>query len=177
MLHSCLQCQSNRIRLSVLALAMMFAAPTVPAKAAGDCPLGQFLAEYYDTSNPNDTLVFTSCESAIDHDWGTRAASKGADSDEKADADSSLSVGPNNFRVHWTGRFSFQDGVYTFIAVADDGIRVNVDGQMIVNEWRVQPKTEFRRQRPMTAGTHSVDVEYFQAAGAAVAKLRWQRGS
>ena len=84
-------------------------------------------------------------------------------------------VGPDDFSVRWTGQFYFVSGFHYFIAQADDGIRVFVDGVRIINGWRDQSTTSFFVARRMSAGEHTVVIEYYEHGGDAVAGLRWSR--
>jgi hypothetical protein len=79
----------------------------------------------------------------------------------------------DNFSVRWTGRFTFEEDDYTFLARADDGIRVWADGDLLINAWRDQSPTVYRATHSLTAGEHEVRVEYYEHGGGAVAQLDW----
>jgi PA14 domain len=83
-------------------------------------------------------------------------------------------VSTDNFSVRWTGTHSFEAGDYTFTARSDDGIRVWVDGELIIDQWKDQPATTYNATRTMTPGEHQVKVEYYEKAEAAVAEVSWQ---
>ena len=51
----------------------------------------------------------------------------------------------------------------------DDGIRVRVDGDVVVNGWFYQAPTTYTADVPLTAGEHTVVVEYFEHTGGATA--------
>ena len=131
---------------------------------AASCPAGEYLAEYY----PNTTLTggpaSRTCERPpLDHDCGSGAP---------------VGVGPDEFSARWTGTFDFPSaGTYTFTAVADDGIRVTVDGDVLIDQWLVQPAAAVTGARALAAGSHEVVVEWFEAGGAAVAGLAWSADS
>jgi glucose/arabinose dehydrogenase len=123
------------------------------------CPAGQYRAEYFANTTLTGAAASTACEPApLAHDWvmGSPAG-----------------VGPDNFSARWSGTFPFAAGSYTFTAVADDGIRVWVDGEPVIDEWRVQAATTFTATRTLTAGDHAVRVEWYDATREAVAKLDW----
>jgi hypothetical protein len=86
-------------------------------------------------------------------------------------------VGSDNFSVRWTGTFNFDAGPATFTATADDGIRVWVDGALIIDAWVDQAATTYQATTTMTAGNHIVRVEYYENAGLAVAQVSWQQGT
>ena len=156
----------------VLVLAAVFTAAAASDSRADDCPVGQFRAQYF----KDGKRVFARCERRIDFDWGTSGPRAGSgDGDDKSDSLGSLAVGMDGFNVRWTGRFNFNGGNYTFTVVADDGVRLRVDGELLIDEWRSQQATEFRATRQLAAGEHAVDVEYFEDTAEATIKVRWVR--
>lgn len=79
-----------------------------------------------------------------------------------------IGVIPNDgFSVRWTRAMDFEEGVYQFRVVADDGVRVFVDGQQIIDGWIPQAPTEYIANKQMTAGVHTVVIEYYEEAGGA----------
>lgn len=84
-------------------------------------------------------------------------------------------VGQTGFSVRWTGFVQPPTtGTYTFYAVADDGVRLWVNGTKLVDGWIPQSPTEYSGSLPLTAGhKYPVKMEYFQAYGGAVAQLLW----
>ena len=62
-------------------------------------------------------------------------------------------------------------GSYTFTATADDGVRVYLDGTLIINQWRDQSPTTYTATRQVTAGNHEVRWSSTRTAGGAVARL------
>src|SRR5439155_7680128 len=86
------------------------------------CTAGQFQAQYFNSINLNGTAALTQCESApINHDWQLGSPAPGISSDL--------------FSARYTGNFDFAQGQYRFDATADDGVRIYVDGQLILNGW------------------------------------------
>ena len=104
------------------------------------CEAGQYSAEYFDNMTLTQPAGSTNCESApIDYAWGEGGPQ-------------SAGVGVDNFSVRWSGEFTFAAGAYTFTATADDGVRVFLDDQLIIDEWRGQSATTFEATRTLTAG-------------------------
>ena len=131
-----------------------------PGAGPTACPEGQYLAQYYDNQTLDETPATTACEPApLDHRFG---------------AGSPAGVGPDAFSARWTGTFEFpvQD-TYRFTATSDDGMRVWVDGVLLLDEWRIQRATTFTATRALTAGQHEVRVEWFDGSGDAAAQLSW----
>ena len=126
--------------------------------ATTGCPTGQYFAQYYSNITLSGTPTRTACETAVNYDFG---------------AGGPAGMPVDNFSVRWTGQFSFAAGSVTFTARADDGIRVFLDGTLIIDGWKDQPATTYTATRTVTAGTHEVKVEYYEKGGDAVAQVSW----
>jgi hypothetical protein len=48
---------------------------------------------------------------------------------------------------------------------------VLVDGELVIDGWFYQPPTTYTAEVPLSAGQHTVVVEYFEFTGGAVAKF------
>jgi hypothetical protein len=79
--------------------------------------------------------------------------------------------------VQMTGYINFpQPGRYIFMAQSNDGIRIYINDQIIINDPEVHsdqfsPKTIVEITRP---GRYQFRVRYFQRKGTAMLKLYWQ---
>lgn len=81
--------------------------------------------------------------------------------------------------VRWTGKIEprYSEN-YTFYAKSDDGIRLWVDGKLLVDRWVNQGPTEFYNSISLNAGTkYDIKVEYYQNRTGAVAQLSWSSKS
>jgi hypothetical protein len=134
-------------------------APTAAATMAASCSevgANVFFGCYYDDVSFQN-LALTRTDAAINFDWGNGSPGSGLDSE--------------TFSVVWKGNFGFSAGNYKFTAVADDGVRVYVDNQLILDGWADQPPTTYEATVPVAEGTHLVTMEYYEFYGGAVAKL------
>ena len=123
------------------------------------CPVGQFQAQYFRGTSLAGSAVASACEGApLSHDWGYGGPSGLTD----------------NFSARWSGLFDFIGGPYTFTVTADDGMRLWVDGELLIDQWKDQPATTYSATKVLPAGRHAVRVEYYEHLGAAVAKVGWQ---
>ncbi|HZF00108.1 MAG TPA: PA14 domain-containing protein [Planctomycetota bacterium] len=117
-------------------------------------------AEYYDTIDfTGPALVRT--DATVDFSWG--AGSPDA------------SVGADTFSVRWTGTIQPQySETYTFYTVSDDGVRLWVDGQLLIDHWDEHGSVEDSGSIALGAGQgYALKLEYFENGGDAVAKLMW----
>jgi hypothetical protein len=135
--------------------------PTPGATPTQVPPPDAWRGEYFANRNLNPPVALYSSESTIDFDWGYNAPVRGLPSD--------------NFSVRWTRSVYFDAGTYRFSATADDGVRVWLDGQLIIDQWREQGATTYRVDRSLNAGYHDLRVEYFDAYQLARIRFSWER--
>jgi len=122
---------------------------------------GGVRADYYKGMN-FETLALTRTDPQVNFNWGDPG---GPDP----------SVGDDNFSVRWTGDVEavFTE-TYTFYPRTDDGVRLFVDGQLLVDNWVDRSATENKGIIDLIAGnTYSLIMEYYENTGGAVAELRW----
>jgi len=79
------------------------------------------------------------------------------------------------FSVRWQGNFSFEAGTYTFTAMTSDGMRLYIDGNLVLNRWRDQAPTIYTLQLILSQGTHLVTVEYYEQTRSGTAQLSWRK--
>jgi hypothetical protein len=97
-----------------------------------------------------------------------------------SNAGPSASVGQSNYTVRWTGSVQPQfNEDYTFYATADDGVRLWVNGQEIINAWSNQPPTTYQASLPLVAHQlYNIEMDfYYQNDGGAEAELAWSSPS
>jgi glucose/arabinose dehydrogenase/endonuclease YncB( thermonuclease family) len=131
-----------------------FAGPPPP----GGCPTGQYLGEYYNNRTLSGSPLFSRCDGSLDYAWGDAGPGNG--------------LGVDDFSVRWTGRFAFLAGDYTFSAQTDDGMRIWIDGALVLDKW-VDQNASYTVSRTLTQGEHEVKVEYFEQAVSATARVSW----
>ena len=84
-------------------------------------------------------------------------------------------VPEDKYSVRWTGQVqALQSGTYTFYTLADDGVRLWVNGVQLVDNWTIQGATENSGTITLGAGfKYDIVIEYFENTGNAVTKLYW----
>lgn len=80
----------------------------------------------------------------------------------------------DNFMVRWTGFFVPPgDGKYVFHTVADDGTRLWIDGNKILDNWGDNPGDTTASSVDLKAGVPvPITLEYYEHGGSATAELR-----
>jgi RNase P/RNase MRP subunit p29 len=135
------------------------ATTTACAPPPTSCTAGEFTSEYFANTTLSGTPALSRCETKVDYSWS------GGSPDP--------SVPSDNFSARWSGTFSFAGGDTTFTVTADDGVRLRVDGTLLIDRWVDEPATTYTATKTLTAGSHTVRVEYYEAAYAAVARVGW----
>ena len=134
------------------------AAPT-PSQPTGTA--ADWTGNYYATQDLSGDPVLTRQDGAIDFDW--QAGSPDA------------SVSSDSFSVSWTATSTFEAGSYRFSARVDDGVRIYVDDSLLLEDWNLHPATTTVSDTELTAGSHTVKVEYFEADGMASITVWWEK--
>jgi hypothetical protein len=124
-----------------------------------DCLVGQLLGQYYNNTTLTGTATLVRCESAINYDWGTGGPGGG--------------IAVDGFSARWSGSFDFAARNYTFWARTDDGVRIYVDDVLVLDRWYDRAPALSEVTRLMTAGRHTVRIEYYENGGGAVAQIGW----
>jgi len=117
--------------------------------------------EYHPNRNLAGGPAVVRDDKAVDFDWSTGAPAAGLPAD--------------GFSARWTRILSFEGGTYRFYARSDDGVRVWLDGGLIIDEWHDASGTTYSAERSLTAGSHTLRVEYYENGGAARIEFWWER--
>ncbi len=90
------------------------------------------------------------------------------------------SVGTSNYVVRWTGCVQpiFSED-YTFYATVDDGVRLWINGEKIIDGWTNQLPTTYKASLPLVAHQlYNIEMDYYyQNDGSAQAHLSWSSPS
>jgi hexosaminidase len=79
---------------------------------------------------------------------------------------------PENYGVRLTGFLRVpQDALYTFYVISDDGAKLRIDGDLVVDHDGQHDATEKKGQIALRAGYHPLDLGFFQAGGGVALKL------
>ncbi len=121
-------------------------------------------AEYFDNADLTGLKV-TRVDPTVDFRW-----EKGAPAPP---------VGPETFSVRWTGRVLARSSeTWLFHLRSDDGVRLWVDGKLLIDHWNEKGNTELAGAIALAAW-HPVEIrlEYFDQGGPASVHLAWSSPS
>jgi hypothetical protein len=130
-----------------------------PAQAQEEDTDPRWEASYWNNTSLSGAPALQRQETALDHDWGTGSPGPGVSSD--------------GFSARWTKYIDVADGTYRFTATSDDGIRVWVDGALVIDQWNDHATSTFTADKHLAAGHHWIQVEFYENVGFAAAKLSW----
>ena len=129
---------------------------TVPV-GEGGLKAEYFAGDQYLLGDPKLTRI----DPQVDFDWNQNAPD--ASFDRLA------------FSARWKGEIQIPaDGVYTFILRSNDGSRLYVNDQLVVNDWSTHVVRDTTGTITLKAGAYPIAVEYYQQGGAAEIEVLWQ---
>jgi beta-glucosidase len=87
-------------------------------------------------------------------------------------------INEDGFSARWTGKFTPpESGEYQLGAMADDGVRVYLDGKLLVDAWTGNQASQIRtvmKEVSLEAGrSYDVRIEYYEDIRNAIAKFFW----
>ncbi len=123
-----------------------------------------FVATYFNNSDLTGTSI-TRIDPSINFNWGTGSPDP--------------AIGADTFSARWTGQIMAQHSeTYTFYTTTDDGVRLWINGQLLIDKWVDQSSTTWSASLPLIAGQrYNVTMEYYENAGDASAMLEWSSPS
>ncbi len=127
--------------------------PPVQASGGGLVANEQWIAQYYNNPTLSDTPATIRMENAPNYNWGTGRPVE--------------NVRANNFSVRWIGQVNLEPGLHRLSVSADDGVRVYIDGALVIDEWHDATGETYTRDLNLSGGVHTVIVEYYERTGEA----------
>lgn len=125
--------------------------------AGGGIPGAAWLGEYFSNPNLAGTPTLVRVDPSINFNWGSGSPDPTIPSDF--------------FSVRWTRTSYYAAGTWNFTTTTDDGVRLYVDGQLVIDQWHPQSATSYTANVTLGAGNHTVQMQYYEAAVNAVAQL------
>jgi hypothetical protein len=125
---------------------------------------GGVKARYFKGTALAGDPVLTQTEGSIDHNWGNGEIVAGLTDEVSA---------------RWTADLEAPSSeTYKLITTSDDGVRLWVDGWSVIDNWTDHGSTGDVAALDLVAGqVYSIRMEWYESAGAAVARLSWESPS
>jgi len=124
---------------------------------------GGVKAQYFTGMQLAGDPVLTQTEGSIDHQWATEVAAGLAD----------------GVSARWTANLQvpFTES-YRLITTSDDGVRLWLDGRLVIDNWTDHGTTDNTATANLIAGqNYGIRMEYYENTGGAVAQLSWESAS
>ncbi|GAB3976450.1 glycoside hydrolase family 3 C-terminal domain-containing protein [Actinoallomurus acanthiterrae] len=129
-----------------------------PSTGGGNGLTGQF----YPNKDLSGTPAVTRTDAVVDFNWYRNSPASG--------------IGTTGWSAKWTGSLKAPtSGTYTFSLTSDDGARLLVNGQPVINDWSDHASHTATGTVSLTAGQSAkIEVDYYQNDGDSNLTLGWQ---
>ncbi|MGC9335263.1 MAG: PA14 domain-containing protein [Anaerolineae bacterium] len=117
-------------------------------------------ASYWNNSSLSGTPALQREEPSLDYNWGSGSPGPGVNAD--------------GFSARWVRYLDLAAGTYRFTTTSDDGLRLWIDGALLVDEWYDHAAKTVSANKALSAGHHLVVVEFYENMGDAVSRLSWE---
>jgi MSHA biogenesis protein MshQ len=138
--------------------------PVTPVASCGTGLTAGITGSYFNNSTLTPPVTSTRSDAPINFDWGTGAPGPSG-------------IGTNSFSARWDGYVHVaQSGLHQFQTNSDDGVRLTVNGALLIDQWNAHAATVHTSAAVnLAAGTsYPIKLEYYENSGSAVIQLRWQ---
>ena len=118
-------------------------------------------AVYYNALDLSGAVALSRTDANVNFDWAGGSPGTGVNAD--------------NFSARWSGQvLAPVTGTYTFTTSSDDGVRLWVNGQPLINNWTDHGPTNDSGTLTLTAGQkYEIKLEYYERGGGATMRLQW----
>jgi hypothetical protein len=127
----------------------------------GPIRYAEWKGEYWDNPNLEGDPVLVRNDKELIFDWGEGKPAPGVPRDD--------------FSARWTREESFEGGTYRFHVFVDDGVRLWVDGYLLIDAWYDHSLHELTAEHVLSSGEHTLRLEYYERAFQAQISLWWQK--
>lgn len=132
--------------------------------SAPDLPHG-VAAEFYPNTQSFEGTPLERTDANVDFNWGFGSPMNG--------------IGNDNFTARWRGRVKPEfTETYTFKTISDDGARLYVNGQLLIDQFVYGGNLQFTATITLTAGQlYDIEVQYLEGGFEAYVHLLWSSAS
>lgn len=117
-------------------------------------------AIYWNNPNLEGAPVACRNEPELQFPWGNNSPGSG--------------VAADNFSARFERTIDLeQPDKIRFILGGDDGVRLFVDGELVIDEWFEKAYTDYQAERELSAGKHHLVVEYYELGQGAGLRFDW----
>lgn len=115
--------------------------------------------EYFSNQDLSGSPTLVRDDANVNFDWGTGSPDP--------------SIPADHFSVRWTRNLYLNAGTWRFTTTADDGVRLWVDGRLVIDKWFDQSATSYTADVGLSSGSHTVQMEYYDNHVNGLARLSY----
>ncbi|MDX1415640.1 MAG: PA14 domain-containing protein [Candidatus Promineifilaceae bacterium] len=123
-------------------------------RIGGAAQTGPTKAEYFNNMTLQGQPALVRDENEVIHNWGQGSPAPGI-------------INNDHFSARYTRTLNLAAGTYRFTARADDGIRLWINGQLVIDQWYDSPATPLSVELDLPAGVHHFVAAYYENVGLA----------
>jgi hypothetical protein len=136
--------------------------PPPPLPTSQIPPVGSWQAEYFNNPNLIGPPALARNEVDLNFGWGFGAPAPGLPLD--------------GFSARWFLTTELDVGFYRFYITADDGVRLWIDNELVVDDWYATARRSISVEYFVrTRGLHDIRLEYTDFSGDASLRLTWEK--
>lgn len=123
--------------------------------------VSQFMVQYFNNIDLSGNPIITEMKDDVTENWNNNAPHP--------------SVSNDNFSLRATKIINSEDALYRFGITADDGAKVFIDGELIIDQWAKNSYAPTFVDKKLSAGQHDLWVEYFDSSGDATLIFEYEK--
>ncbi|MDX1415511.1 MAG: PA14 domain-containing protein [Candidatus Promineifilaceae bacterium] len=128
-----------------------------PVSGLPPVPVERWRGEYFSNKDLVYPPALVRDDNTINFDWGAGSPWPGIPNDR--------------FSVRWTRATPMDAGVYRFTILTDDGVRLRVNNQLLIDQWHDNQSATFTADVSIPGGVVPIQLDYFENQGAALVSL------
>ena len=158
------QLAGNKIKVNYAEGVRLAASPLIPIPSQFFQTLDGkqgLKAEYFNQMKPEGKPSFERVDSNVDFNWEDNPPAPG--------------IGKDHYAVRWTGKLiPPKTRKYAFFTASDDGVRLTLDGRVLIDNWTDHGTTIDSATVELKAGqAYDIKLEFYENGGSAVIQLGW----
>jgi len=132
-----------------------------PPPTATPVVITDWKGEYFADPDVKEQPALVRNDKSINFDWGNDAPVPGLPND--------------NYSVRWSRKDRFENSDYLFTVSVEGGVRLWLDGRMLIDDWVVSGNRTLTAQSGIIkAGDHDLRVDYFKSGGVGRISVKWE---
>jgi hypothetical protein len=152
--------------LMLVAVSFLLFLPSTPVSAQAQFGTN-WIGQFFNSSDLSGTVVATaSYPNGLNQQWGITGPKDGSGVIVPG-------VNIDNFSARFSSTQTLTAGTYTFIATYDDGLRLSINGQIVIDDFLPGALRSKQATVAITGGVYSFVVDYLETTSEATIQVSW----